>query len=617
MAYSSLESIPDHSSIHESSPFSPTELTGILRGVVQELNAIAGSTEDEFLRLGASLHGFHQRAGDITTTSQDLVNLVSGAEITGGIKSLDRIVERMDYFMRIALGKNEQSYSTLSRILEVLDGLDAPLSGFRKINKMLRMLGISTRIESTRLAEGAEGFDNLASDVQQLYVQINEKASSVNERKKELSAVVRQTIARVRSIEAEQRVEVGTMLDHASWSLGVLRDSNVKCTEFATSITTASQDVSGNIADVVMSMQFHDITRQQIEHAGEALADLCSGVERFADPGKGSGNPDGIIGDILAVSELQAAQLTHAASELSTAVENILEKLRGIAGMEESISMEAKEMAGSADEAGSSFFKEMESNLTSVAAALQSNAAENRSLEVALEGVDATIEEIALFVQSIETIGEEIELIAINAQIKAARTGEEGAALGVLAEAIQRLSLEARSQTVAITAMLKSITDASGDLCRDVDEQISALEGEVREITAELGELLRMLSNVNVTFVSLLRNIDRSVESLTSDIGCATSGISVHQRTEAVLGKVIDDLAGLITRMRPMAGTSTNGVSSLSLADLSGRYTMHSERKIHDKLAAAKRGLACDPVTPLPPTPVEAAGEFGENVELF
>ena len=309
-----------------------SELTSALRRIEDELHMLTGSTEEEFLVIGAGLHDFQQRAVSITGIAQDLVNLVTGEEIVNGIKSLDRIVGRMDFFLTNALGKNEQSSSTLCRILEVLDDLDDPLGGFRKINKMLRMLGISTRIESTRLAEGAEGFDNLASDVQQLYVQINEKASSVNDRKKELGVVIRQAIDRVRRIESEQRAEVGAMLDNASSSLGVLAEVNAKCTGVASSITTASKDVSGNIAEVVMSMQFHDITRQQIEHAGEALADLCSRLERLRNSCEDTGEPDGVICDVLAVSELQAAQLTHAASELSAAVENILENLRGSCG---------------------------------------------------------------------------------------------------------------------------------------------------------------------------------------------------------------------------------------------------------------------------------------------
>ena len=407
------------------------------------------------------------------------------------------------------------------------------------------------------------------------------------------------------------------MLGHATSSLGVLAEVNAKCTGVASSITTASKDVSRNIAEVVMSMQFHDITRQQIEHASEALADLCSRLERMGDPGEGVGETDGIFLDALAVSELQAAQLTHAASELSAAVQNILENLRGVAVMEEAISLEVREMAGSADKSGPSFFKEMESNLTSVANALKRSAGENRSLVVALEGVDVTIEEISLFVNSIETIGEEIELIAINAQIKAARTGEEGAALGVLAEAIQRLSLDARSQTGTITGMLKSITDSSGDLCRDVDAETSELETGVLEITANLGELLRMLSKINENFMSHLENIDRSVESLNSDIGNTAAGITVHQRIGVVLDKVINELAGLVSLMRPMVQSTLSAVAPVNLADLSGRYTMHSERIIHAELAAAKIGGDCELETAIPPPPVETAGEFGDNIELF
>jgi methyl-accepting chemotaxis protein len=448
-------------------------------------------------------------------------------------------------------------------------------------------------------------------------VQINEKAVSVNSRKKELSIVIHQAIDRVRKIKTEQQAEVGAMLDNASSSLGVLAEVNAKCAGVASSISTASKEVSGNIAEVVTSMQFHDITRQQIEHAGEALADICCRVEKIRDSGEDTAGADTVISNAMAITELQVAQLTHAASELTAAVDNILANLRGIAGMEEAISTEAREMAGSADGSGSSFFEEMESNLTSVAMALQRSASENRRLVVALEGVDGTIEEISLFVNSIETIGEEIELIALNAQIKAARTGEAGAALGVLAEAIQRLSLDARSQTGAITGLLKSITDTSGDLCRDIGEETSSLEAEVQEITTSLGDLLQMLHKTNEEFISIVESIDRSVESLNADIGHAAAGITVHHRIGDVLGKVIDELTNLVSLMQPVVQSSPGTVSTQNLADLSGRYTMHSERKIHEVLAAAKNSGYYDVVNAVPLPPVEAAGEFGENVELF
>jgi methyl-accepting chemotaxis protein len=616
MALFRAESLPDQATTADRIGIAPRDIADDLNRIGCELNDLIGSTEEEFLGIGASLHEFQQRAGDITAMAAEVVGLVTGEEIGSGIVSLAGIVERMGFYLGKEEKKTKQSSSTLLRILGILDNVDDPLSGFRKINKVLRMLGISTRIESTRLAEGAEGFDNLAKDVEQLYLQINEKASSVNELKKELSAAIRQTIERVRSMETAQRANVGAMLENAGSSLGVLREVNARCSGVAASITTASMDVSRNIAEVVMSMQFHDITRQQMEHAGEALAGLCSRLGAAADSGAESSELIGLAGETCAVCELQAAQLGHAFDELAGAVENILENLRGVAGMEAAISIEANEMTGVADKAGSSFFTEMEADLSTVAGVLERSAAENRNLDVALESVDGTISEITLFVDCIETIGEEIELIAINAQIKAARTGEEGAALGVLAEAIQRLSLDARTQTGAISAMLNSITDASGELCRDVDAETSSLEAELRGMMSGLGELLRMLRNVNNRLLSLLENLDKSVESLNRDIDAATSGITVQQRTGAILGKLVNELAAIASKMRTVAPGSP-AAAPVILEDHSGRYTMHSERKIHE--AMARRAKAPDGEAEFIPalSGEGAPGEYGDNVELF
>ena len=69
--------------------------------------------------------------------------------------------------------------------------------------------------------------------------------------------------------------------------------------------------------------------------------------------------------------------------------------------------------------------------------------------------------------------------------------------------------------------------------------------------------------------------------------------------------------------MRPMVQSSPGAAAPVDLADLADRYTMHSERKIHAKLAAAKNGEIDDFEAALPLPPVEAAGEFGDNVELF
>ena len=109
-------SISSQAAVQSEIGLKPHELATFLRKAGKVLNALNGSSEEEFLRLGAGLHDFQERAGDISAIAQELVNLVAGEEISDGTRSLDRTVGRMDFILKNALEKNGQSSSTLSRI---------------------------------------------------------------------------------------------------------------------------------------------------------------------------------------------------------------------------------------------------------------------------------------------------------------------------------------------------------------------------------------------------------------------------------------------------------------------------------------------------------------------
>lgn len=67
--------------------------------------------------------------------------------------------------------------------------------------------------------------------------------------------------------------------------------------------------------------------------------------------------------------------------------------------------------------------------LATVTGVLSKCSKTDRELAEIMQKVAQTIGEISGFVTDIEEIGSEIDLIALNSQIKAAHTGVEGAAL--------------------------------------------------------------------------------------------------------------------------------------------------------------------------------------------
>ncbi|KAF0215131.1 MAG: methyl-accepting chemotaxis sensory [Geobacteraceae bacterium] len=588
-----------------------------------ELRTIAGSTETEFLGIGAGLHDFYQRAGEISRMSSDVVSRFAGDEVNGAINGLKEILDHMCDYLNHAEHETAQSTGTLGRMNELLSKVTEPLAGFRKLNKVLRMLGTSTKIESARLGQRAAGFDTLAEDVAHLAVQVNEKSGTILEQKEELSAVIRQTLSRILAMEDEQRDHVRMILDKTRQSLATLCDINSRCSAVAADISDASAEVSQNISEVVTSMQFHDIVRQQIEHVQETLDELCGKLnEMSVHKEELKSDISDRIGETGYVCELQAAQLRHACDELMSAVESIIGNLQGIASKEVHMSDETHGMAGVADEAGSSFFTEMESDLSLVTSVLGESLETNRKMSSAMNTVAGTVGEIVRFVGDIENIGEEIELIALNAQIKAARTGTDGAALGVLAEAIQRLSLDTLLHTSGISETLTGITEITESLYAGVEKEAAVLESEVLGMANELGDLLRPLRKVNEALGALLIRMDESVRDLSADIGRTTSGITVHRKVVQVLDSVVDALNEIVAEAHALVPVAPGSDAAEKLKAVAARYTMHSERNIHALVTEIKSGKAAPAATqgkvsgPLI-LPEKAADELGDNFELF
>lgn len=563
--------------------------------IAQHLKVVAGTTEDEFLAIGSKLQDFYMRGQGISSTAAEMMGEVAGEQVFGAMGELQTLLTEMGRYVDGARHEIEESSATLRRILGLLDEVGSPLSGFKKVNKVLRMLGISTKIESARLGQSAAGFDTLAHDVGELAVQVNDKAGVILTRRDDLARAIQQTLTGVLDAGAQQHQQVLGILEKTRSSLDALSEINARCSSAVASISAVSDEVSRNIGEVVMSMQTHDIVRQQIEHVEETLVELDG---RLASRSAGAD-------EAALICEMQSAQLRHASTELDRAVQAIAGNLREVARKQSGLSQETRVMAGIADQTGGSFFTDMQRDISVVSASLEESSKVNQSLCAAMHAVASTVGEIASFVGDIEKLGEEIKLIALNAQIKSAYTGDEGAALGVLAEAIQRLSIEAIDHTTVVAGTLQGIIGVTENLNSGLCDESEELEDEAHAMVTNLNSLVEVLRQVNETLHSSLARMDDSVSRLSAEIEQVTGGITVHHTVNRVLEYAIAGLGAVIGEARRVAPADSQGIN---LDELAKRYTMHSERKIHESLSGG---------SPVAQSAGAVEDELGDNFDLF
>ena len=582
-------------------------LSSITRGMV--------SSETYFLTIGAQLSDFQGRARSISATAGQIAEQVANTEGKATLTEVGELLATLRKYLDHWDNQWHSSALQLRKSEGLLPKVETPLDEFRKIHKKLRMLGISTKIESARLGSAAAGFETLANDVEMLSVQVIDKSAQITCQISKLARLLRETLACFSAIEQQQKTRARRVIEALSVSLGELSSINERCHDAIGVITHVSSSISTKLGQVVMSLQFHDIVRQQIEHIVSAFNSVMTTLS--VRQTEATGND--INEEFSAVTELQAAQLQHSAGELEAALNRIASSLGGIVMDITELVRDIRKIAGVAGEADSSRFAQMASDLAVVNESLQECSEGNRQLLTAVEDVEVTVQTVAVHVEVIEKVGSEIELIALNSQIKAARTGTEGAALAVLAEAIQRLSLETLSQTMTVTTTLKEITNEIQGMNKLADTGSMALDREVTDIMHELGRLLMMLQELNGRIVSTVSAMERGIEGLAEDIGTAMGSLSDQQNMVSTLHQGVSILTNIVAEARSERPELAAQQVASRLKELSRNYTMQSERAVHQRLydqsvqqhSPQEQQLG----TKTPPSTLDDS--LGDNFELF
>ena len=537
-----------------------------LPGLGSDLQALGNSTEGEFLSIGEKLQGFYQRAGDISKISSTVAQLMSGDELGSAIEGFRSVIDRMKRLE----GESRRNTKILRDVLEHIAHLDRQVDGFRKTTQHLRVLCVCTRIESARLGDRSADFESLADEVGKLSSDIENRCFQLLASSNTLSHLIGQVLARVVDLETTQQTQAGIVFENTMSSLESLLKKHALSATEAGQISTRYEAISQRIGQIVLSMQFHDITRQRIEHVQQALAGLyplkqsAGNAGQLQDRGflfgdgqkrKAAQEHSRLVGD---VTELQIAQLLYARDELVSAVNNILDNLSALADLVAETARETSKMAGANDETEQSFLAGVEAGFSSVTSALKTYDVADRELSLATGSVGSMLGQMSTHTGHIESIGEKIKLIALNAIVKVCHLGEEGATLGVLAEAIHQLSTETRRRTEMASEALHSITSASESLYAAVNEDENE-QGELALVDEALRTQLQTLRDINQGIVSLLAQMNLDGCSLSDDIRKTIDEVHVHRRVDEVIGDVVSGLEEIMTSSRSKAPAEEPG----------------------------------------------------------
>lgn len=183
-------------------------------------------------------------------------------------------------------------------------------------------------------------------------------------------------------------------------------------------------------------------------------------------------------------------------------------------------------------------------------------------------------EDITNIVSLVSGISSQTNLLALNASIEAARAGEQGRGFAVVAEEVRKLAEQSQQAVKDINSNLSFFAEEINALVKSIENQYSILELEtgnlenVRKISLEANDLIKVVSNETNKSIVQLNNEVRSVEEMFKTIDSlaaiaaenAASSQQVNQDIEEFT-RSIQDMIDTLQKVKDVGDNFSNDIS--------------------------------------------------------
>jgi hypothetical protein len=562
-----------------------------IRQVTADLDQLNHNTEQGFLKIGGKLAEFMEAVNLISSELTALANLISGEQGRGASEALTAALDRSREMRK----HSEDGKGELDGMRQEADQLRRTLAEFGKTISNFHTLGVLTRIETARLHTAGSDFGDLADDMKALAGEVQARVQSALETAASLIVPIESALRDIRALEEGQSRDLPSVISRVQANLSSFCEIQQRAHDSVIRLRAQSDAISTAFMKVIVSIQFHDITRQQVEHVVNILRRLSE------TPGKQRGS--------VAVLTLQSSQLADAAGKFAVSVASVASNLDDVAAHVLEMVEESRTLSSSSALEKDSFLLPMAQGCS----AILDNLILCGETEAAAQAMSGSLSEpighMRESIEGIQAIEVQMQRMGLNANIRAAHVGVAGDALCVLSRNMQHLATECAQRSDCLIEALGSMRAATARLSGQHGSspivshggQDTCMEG-LRAAVAELH------SSSESSLVQTARIVDCGAR-LRQDLAETRESFSIG----ALFSETVSRARVRLKEIGEMSESGSPADHAAVLADFATNYTMQSERDVYR--SATKAPL--DAMGEGDETSDFAPKEAGEDVEFF
>lgn len=289
-----------------------TPLAPILTG---QLRSVIAQTEQAIMQLGQRFQDIAARAKQQAAES---AALFSNDDVSEG----DLVAQMSEMF---GLFVNDVMHSatiamSVSTTMDKMDSSSRSISGMLGeitfIADQTRLLALNAAIEAARAGEHGRGFAVVADEVTKLANRSSQAAIGIRKLVADVQAQSAQAMTEIQALASVDLTKTLESKDKLDGMTKALTDKNEALRSNVGETQANAERIGQDIAAIIMSLQFQDSVRQQIEHVIEPLEALqrdLSAVQTGHTPASFDGT-DRFIQDLQSRYTMQDERLIHSSA---------------------------------------------------------------------------------------------------------------------------------------------------------------------------------------------------------------------------------------------------------------------------------------------------------------
>jgi hypothetical protein len=464
----------------------------------------------------------------------------------------------------------------LSGLLDEGESITRGLQSLRRTLRTMAALASRSRIEAANIARHDHD-GHLAA----LSLDITKLAQSAEAN---VSACLQDQQTLMANLQLSRRVQLEfNQLHRASLEeterelTQIVQELGLHRSRIVDSSSKLAQDagqIASLVGTVVFALQIGDSTRQRLEHVRDALNDVSA-----ADAGTPSlpGQVCALGADLI---EGTCTQFADAFGRIQEALANLAERSRDI----RQLAREATQHNGGD---GASVVQGISGQLASALEVLATCLQARAALDEAAAQVPRAIASLQARIEGLNDVGKGISFMGVNAFLKGARVGRDGAGFGVIAHDLRLNALSVVEDINGLVPSLKAVVEhatraSDAMIARDNDE-VGALESRTRTALD--------------AFTAAGQGLADAVNGLVRD-GTETE----RELTKITRTRGWDDILSRLTALHAEIASNAQVLAGeISDEELRAlfwhRYTMAEERNIHQAFEEAHQTSGEGPST--------------------